>query len=224
MLNYSDPEVIRERRRRESIARIPIRGKTKRELMARVKVNIDRMQWTPDGEWTRQFIALAVEGCAKCFGTGARLGNKTQLCQCVTREIFNALHRKYHGIASRMEGVSSCVPVLIRGGIDASFTWSMRNEEFTADFYLLAKRCLDARHFRIFQLHIIDGWQWRECCNRLKIDRGTFFHAVYRIKHIVGLAAVQLRPYPLYPIDQYLGQSECRSGPYKQKGVSTLGW
>jgi hypothetical protein len=223
MLNYSDTD-IRERRRREFVARIPIRGKARRVLMASVKTNINQMRWTPDAEWTRKYIALALSGCSKCFGTGTRLGGEAHLCQCVTRAIFRALRRKYHWIASGMEGVSSCVPTIVRNGVDASFTWSMRKEEFSADFYLLAKRCLDARHFRIFQLHVMEGRDWRDCCNRLKIDRGTFFHAVNRLEHVVGLAAVQLKPYALYPIDEYLGQAQCGSGPFKQKGVNNLKW
>ena len=211
MINAAnDPESIRERRRKESMARIPVggkvpRGEQKRKLLERVKHNINAMEYPCDSDWTRKFIALAVEGCAKCGGTGARFGNRTHLCGCVKRAIFDALHTKYHNIASRMEALSSCVPTAVIGGKESHFTWGMKNEEFSADFYLLAKRVLDAQHFRVFQLHIIDGWDWRYCCERLGINRGAFFHAVYRLQEAVGLAAVELRPYPLYPIDEYLG-------------------
>lgn len=168
-----------------------------------------------NADWTRRYITLALESCAKCKGTGARIGHRARLCGCVTRAIFAALHRKYRGIATRMEAVSSCVPTVVIGGEGAHFVWGMKNEEFSADFYLLAKRVLDARSFQIFRLHIIDGRDWRYCCERLGMDRGTFFHAVHRIRETVGLAAVELKPYPLYPIDEYLGvHTICSGGPF----------
>jgi hypothetical protein len=39
----------------------------------------------------------------------------------------------------------------------------------------------------------------------MKIDRGTFFHAVYRIQQKLGRVFRDLEPYSLYPLDEYFG-------------------
>jgi hypothetical protein len=41
----------------------------------------------------------------------------------------------------------------------------------------------------------------------MKIDRGTFFHAVYRIEQELGQAFGQLEPYALYPLNEYFAGS-----------------
>jgi hypothetical protein len=37
------------------------------------------------------------------------------------------------------------------------------------------------------------------------MDRGNFFHAIYRIERILGRAFSEIQPYPLYPLDEYFG-------------------
>ena len=37
------------------------------------------------------------------------------------------------------------------------------------------------------------------------MDRGNFFHAIYRIERTLGRAFSEIRPYPLYPLDEYFG-------------------
>jgi hypothetical protein len=39
----------------------------------------------------------------------------------------------------------------------------------------------------------------------LKIDRGTFFHTVYRVEEKLGRAFAETEPYALYPLDDYFG-------------------
>ncbi len=72
-----------------------------------------------------------------------------------------------------------------------------------ADFYLLAKRTLDEEHFKIFKFHFLLGADWRLCCRRLNMDRGNFFHAVYRIQQQLGRVFRETRPYALFPLDEY---------------------
>jgi hypothetical protein len=74
-----------------------------------------------------------------------------------------------------------------------------------ADFYLLAKRSLDEEHFKIFKFHFLLGADWRLCCRRLNMDRGNFFHSVYRIQQQLGLAFRETKPYALFPLDEYFG-------------------
>ena len=39
----------------------------------------------------------------------------------------------------------------------------------------------------------------------LKMDRGTFFHAVYRIQQKLGRVFREVEPYALFPLDEYFG-------------------
>jgi hypothetical protein len=72
-----------------------------------------------------------------------------------------------------------------------------------ADFCLVSRRALDDFEHRIFRFHFLLGADWKLCCRQLGIDRGTFFHAVYRIEQRLGRTFAELRPYPLFPLDEY---------------------
>ena len=74
-----------------------------------------------------------------------------------------------------------------------------------ADFCLVSRRVLDDEEHRIFRFHFLLGADWRLCCRRLNMDRGNFFHSVYRIEQKLGRAFAELRPYALYPLDEYFG-------------------
>jgi hypothetical protein len=46
----------------------------------------------------------------------------------------------------------------------------------------------------------------------MKIDRGLFFHTVYRVEEKLGRAFVETEPYGLFPVDDYFGPP-IRRGP-----------
>lgn len=72
-----------------------------------------------------------------------------------------------------------------------------------ADFCLVSRRELDDFEYRIFRFHHLLGADWRLCCRQLKMERGDFFHAVYRIERKLGKVFAELEPYPLYPLPEY---------------------
>jgi hypothetical protein len=37
------------------------------------------------------------------------------------------------------------------------------------------------------------------------LDRGTFFHSIYRIEQRLGRVFAELEPYALYPLSEYFG-------------------
>jgi hypothetical protein len=74
-----------------------------------------------------------------------------------------------------------------------------------ADFYLVARRTLAEDEFRIFRYHFILGADWKLCCQRMGINRGAFFHAIYRIEQKLGREYREIRPYALFPPDEYFG-------------------
>ena len=75
--------------------------------------------------------------------------------------------------------------------------------EIGADFLLIARRVLTPEEYRIFNFHFLLGADWKLCCIRLKLDRGLFFHAIYRIQQTLGRTFRELEPYALYPLDEY---------------------
>jgi hypothetical protein len=95
----------------------------------------------------------------------------------------------------------------IIGGKDRRQVWGRRDEEFIADFSLVAKRVLNETEYRLFRFHFLLGADWRLCCRQLKMDRGSFFHDVYRIQQKLGRVFRELEPYALYPLDEYFGGS-----------------
>ncbi len=84
-----------------------------------------------------------------------------------------------------------------------------------ADFCLVSQRNLDEFENKVFRFHFLLGADWRLCCRQMKIDRGTFFHAIYRIEQRLGRAFRELQPFPLFPLDEYFGSLIRRIEPQK---------
>jgi hypothetical protein len=81
--------------------------------------------------------------------------------------------------------------------------WGRKDEEYLADFVLVAKRALTRKEHQLFRYHYLLGADWRLCCRQLKMEKGLFFHAIYRIEQKLGRIFRELQPYPLYPLDEY---------------------
>jgi hypothetical protein len=90
-------------------------------------------------------------------------------------------------------------------GKDGRRVWSRKHEDYIADFCLVSKRALDEEEYRIFRFHFLLGADWRLCCRRLEMDRGNFFHSVYRIQQKLGRVYRELEPFALFPLDEYFG-------------------
>jgi hypothetical protein len=88
-------------------------------------------------------------------------------------------------------------------GRERSFSWGRKDEEYVADFTLVSRRTLSEFAYTLFKYHFLLGADWKLCCRRMNIDRGTFFHAVYRIEEDLGRVFRELEPYGLFPLDEY---------------------
>jgi hypothetical protein len=99
----------------------------------------------------------------------------------------------------------SHVRLEIIGGQERRQVWGRKDEEYIADFTLVAKRYLDEFEYKLFRFHFVLGADWRLCCRQLEMEKGVFFHAVYRIQQKLGRAFRELSPYPLFPLDEYFG-------------------
>ena len=51
-------------------------------------------------------------------------------------------------------------------------------------------RTLDPQEWDVFRFHFMLGADWRLCCRRLDMDRGRFFHAIYRIEQKLTAATI----------------------------------
>jgi hypothetical protein len=99
----------------------------------------------------------------------------------------------------------STVTLEFRRGREGHRTYGRRTEEYLADFQLVSQRELDPFEQRLFRYHFLLGADWKLCCRMLNMDRGNFFHAVYRIEQKLGRVFAELEPYGLFPVDEYFG-------------------
>lgn len=156
-------------------------------------------------KWTSsETIALAKLTCVHCHGYGLRPSQrgKETPCNCVLRAIFRACYRRFRDCVTKEKFLSRIVLEPCKGK-DRVRMYGRKDEEFIADFCLVSRRALDGRQYDIFRFHFLLGADWRLCCRRLGIDRGTFFHEVYRIEQALGRIFAELEPYALFPLDEY---------------------
>lgn len=156
-------------------------------------------------QWTRsETLALAQQSCSICYGLGLRpgRGGVSTPCLCVFRTIFRACYARFRQCAMKEKHISR-VSLEANPGRQRKSVWGMKNEEFMADFCLVSRRTLSDYEYRIFKYHFLLGADWKLCCRKLNVDRGTFFHDVYRIQQKLGRTFRELQPHALFPLDEY---------------------
>jgi len=166
-------------------------------------------------DWTRSdTLALAMHHCTQCHGSGLRLTRKdVQPCNCVLRSIFRICYERFLRCVTQ-EKYLSRVSIEPHAGRSRPSTWGRKDEEYIADFCLVSRRALDDFETRLFRFHFLLGADWKLCTRKLKMDRGNFFHAVYRIEQKLGRVFRELEPYCLFPLDEYF-HGPSRIGPRK---------
>jgi hypothetical protein len=139
----------------------------------------------------------------------------------VFRAIFRACYARFRNCASKEKYVSRVSLEANPGRLRRS-VWGLKNEEYIADFCLVSRRTLDEQQYRLFKFHFLLGADWNLCCRRLNLDRGEFFHEVYRIQQKLGRAFRELEPYALYPVEDYFsGTSKEKAQPVTPFPVQT---
>lgn len=176
---------------------------TKVQLGGVSTVRLDKREWKPE-----EVNGLAFVRCTTCKGRGLQWRAKMGIfpCGCVFRAVFTICAKRYQLIREYQDG-EMCTTNWGRIGDVRSksvgYGYSLKNEEFSADFYLVAKRYLHGRDFQIFKLHYVDGFEWSHVCRALRIDRGFYFHRIYVMQAQLGYLFHELKPYPLYPLADY---------------------
>jgi hypothetical protein len=165
--------------------------------------------------WNRSTtIGIANATCTSCQGIGLVLDRSDREipCDCTLRAVFRAC----------LTGFVECVAL---GERTASVSWepcygptggrvfSRKREEYIADFLKVTERALTKEEHRIFRYHFLLGADYSLCCQKLNMDRGTFFHALYRLEEKLGRTYAQLEPYPLFPLREYFGGMAHKARP-----------
>jgi hypothetical protein len=156
-------------------------------------------------QWTRtETLALAQQSCSLCYGLGLRPGRSgaSTPCNCVFRAIFRACYARFKQCASKEKHISR-VSLEANPGRQRKNVWGRKDEEFMADFVLVSRRTLTEYEYKLFKYHFLLGADWKLCCRKLGIDRGQFFHEVYRVQQKLGRTFRELEPYALFPLDEY---------------------
>lgn len=156
-------------------------------------------------EWNRSAaLSLARLSCTTCSGEGIKKEKRGRIipCSCVLRAVFRACYARFRVCVGK-EKYMSRVSFEHFGGKERRMMWARKDEEYAADFHLISRRVLDPFHYRVFSCHFLLGGDWKLCCRQLNMDRGQFFHAVYRVQEILGQVFYELEPYGLYPPRDY---------------------
>jgi hypothetical protein len=151
-----------------------------------------------------EVLALATEKCVTCEGFGMKptRNGRVTACNCVLRNIFRVCHDRFKMSVLRKESISR--PQLEHtASPHGKLSWARKDEEYAADFLLVVRRTLNDTEYKVFKYHFLLGADWRLCCRKMKIEKGLFFHAVYRITAKLGRTFAELQPYPLYPLSDY---------------------
>lgn len=157
-------------------------------------------------EWRESELHyLAYVRCTSCKGTGVRRRVREELvpCRCALRAMFRACFERFRLCHERGKFKQPAAFDRTPSGKTNRGTWGRKEEEYLADFELVAKRTLDPWHYRLFRWYFLLGADWRLCAKRLRIDRGNLYHAVYRIEERLGFAFATIEPYALYPPRDY---------------------
>ena len=174
--------------------------------------------------WNRSMvIGLARGTCAHCNGTGwiERERQSSGPCNCAFREIFRVCYRRYRQLRVNA-GFSGKVDfAYCATGRDGKRYYSLKQAEYMADFEIVARRELNAQLWGVFDFHFLHGWDWNFCTRRLGMDRGTFFHAVYRVEQRLGRIYGELRPYALYPVRDYFNEVRVSVEPMRRRASVT---
>ena len=172
------------------------------------KLRRERKECIVNFDWSRsEIIALAKESCTHCHGYGLRRSSRGSMdtpCNCVLRTIFKTCYSRFRYCAEAEKRITQARLDLV-GGKDRRMVWGRREEEYVADFMLVSRRYLTEYEHKIFRFHFLLGADWKLCCRRLKMDRGSFFHLIYKIQEKLGRAYRELQPYALFPLDEYFG-------------------
>lgn len=155
-------------------------------------------------------MILAAEDCTLCRGFGQiRNQVRTNTCSCVHRAVFRECTERYQSIQFEPR-MSKVRYDFARGNQRVLF--SRPNEEYCADFLLLARRVLPETEHMLFRLRYLANAPWQVVAEKLGYNAGRYWHEMYRMQARFGQALRDVRPFPLYPVQEYFGSRRPKDG------------
>lgn len=135
------------------------------------------------------------ETCSKCNGSGAKIiyGKTSVVCDCVYRSCFRKCILRHRNNLLNTDNLCRCN--LERSSV-GTLLYGYKNIEFGADIDLIAKRALKPMQYFIFTRYHIWGLLWYSVCDKVKMNRGNFFHTVYGIEALLGRALMETDMFP----------------------------
>ncbi len=182
-----------------------LRGKSRALLLVRQRM--DDPHWTPQLRLVREpeppslpwdgFCpsVLASEKCPQCEGSGVRCTLKrlkSHICPCVYRSIARRCAVRWQIIQMAPE----TKPRQLRCRYD------MPRAEWAADFWMTTRAAVDGTHWLIWRNIRLYNERVDVVQRELRMDRGTFFHALYRAEQVIGHALLWRG---LWPAGRYHG-------------------
>ena len=123
-------------------------------------------------------------------------------CNCVYRAVFRTCYNRFREYAAK-GAYNSGVSLEFCRGREGRRTFGRKREEYMADFCQVSRKALDEFEYKLFKYHFLLGADWKLCTRKLDLDRGNFFHSVYRVEQKLGKVFRELQPYGLYPVHEY---------------------
>ncbi len=157
-------------------------------------------------QWNHKDLSkLSFSNCAICEGRGVRRERHGEPipCGCALRAIFRACHARFRSCVLRGKHKGPANFNRAPGAKGYKGTWGRKEEEFMADFVIVARRNLDPWQYRLFRFQFLLGADPNLVRQRLGLPRGAYFHAMYRIEEKLGRIYTELQPYALYPAKDY---------------------
>lgn len=161
------------------------------------------------GMWERaDTLVLADSHCRQCHGLGiVWKKQRTAPCRCVYREVFRLCYQRYLVCEFSYKPLTRLDYSWVQGRARVKI-YGRKPAEYCADFCLIARRELSGLDWRVFQLRFLEQLDWQSCARILKIERGMFFQRAYAVKEVLGRVFRELKPYALFPLDEYFSSAE----------------
>ena len=174
------------------------------------------------GRWRDAFDAIAGQMCAECSGEMALVkAGSGHLCKCVYEKVFDDIMAAYEqsraSAGCRGEITEHHVP-----GFGGGVSYSRKNQEFVADVDIVVKRVarkLDESvefhenfpyHSALAKHVILNGLPLSHVLHQLgisvQLDRRARL-ALDRVAMRAAIEAVEMEPYPLFPLSKYFEES-----------------
>lgn len=175
------------------------------------------------GHWRDALDAIAGQTCGDCAGSMALVQAGTgRLCKCVHDKIFDDIMSAYDQ-CSASGGTRGEITEHHVSGFGGGVSYSRKNQEFCADVEIVvrrvARRLDESIKFReVFPYHellakavIIRHWQVTLVCRTTpalgaSTERRARL-ALDRVARAVAVEAVEMQPYPLFPIHKYFSET-----------------